>query len=107
MGELRVFISDSQDSERLVLCLVFGNEQLLPPRHSPRPLPGKPVLVRINGHPAERYGPGTRSGGAFSEGKMELAGKGRFSNVHFSYANLDPGRQKVAETITASILASD
>jgi hypothetical protein len=107
MGELRVFISDSQDSERLVLRLVFGNGLFLPPRHPAGPLPGKPVLVRINGHPAERYGPGKGPGGAFSEGQMELAGKGRFANVHFSYANLDPGRQKSAETITASILADD
>jgi len=98
----RLFVSTRAQPGKLILCLDLGVSPYCPVLGLSKAL-GKSSATAIAGFDTERYGPAPDPTGVFSEGLMELGGKGRTRQAHFSYCHLDSAEQEQAETIIASL----
>jgi len=98
----RLFVSTRAKPAKLILCMDLGVSPYCPVLDLSKAL-GKSNATSIAGFDTERYGPAPDPTGVFSEGLMELGGKGRIRQARFSYCHLDSAEQEVAETIIASL----
>lgn len=101
--EMSLLIMRRSNPNKLILCLKAGNNLAFPTLKGLQGAQIRQIPTRLGQLNAERLGPALLGERYSSEVLLDLGSKRKFTQLHASYAQLEPDEQTLAETILASI----